>query len=204
VLIPALSLAEQDRHQNRLEDATEKFICQSTREIIDEFSGLPADDSASADGPVEPSTAADQSGPPHSYKVLCVPARDEADEIVATMLAQLIERAGHKAQCVTLGSAAEMLAQVKEDKPDFICISALPPFAIPHARALYAKLRDQMPNVRIDVGLWNFLGDPLKVSHRLALREGSRACTTLAEFIEGLPRAPSVAEDAALLTPSLG
>ena len=37
VLIPALSLAEQDRHENRLEDANQKFICQSTRELIDEF-----------------------------------------------------------------------------------------------------------------------------------------------------------------------
>jgi predicted PurR-regulated permease PerM len=206
VLIPALSLAEQDRHQNRLEDATEKFICPSTRELIDEFSGLPASDSASApaDGPVEPSMAAGQSSPGHSYKVLCLPARDEADEIVATMLAQLIERAGHEAQCVPLGSAAEMLAQVKEEKPDFICISALPPFAIAHARALYAKLRTQAPSVRIDIGLWNFSGDPLKVSHRLALREESRVCTKLAEFIEGLRPAPSVAEVAALLTSSPG
>jgi len=204
VLIPALSLAEQDRHQNRLEDATEKFICQSTRELIDEFSGLPADDSASADGPVEPSMAAGQSSPGHPYKVICVPARDEADEIVGAMLAQLIERAGHEAQCVPLGSAAEMLAQVKEEKPDFICISALPPFAIAHARAFYARLLAQAPNVRIDIGLWNFSGDPLKVSHRLALKEGSRVCTKLAEFIEGLPPAPSVAEVAALLTPSLG
>ena len=204
VLIPALSLAEQDRHQNRLEDATEKFICQSTRELIDEFSGPPADDFASADGPVEPSMAAGQSSPGIRTRFVCVPARDEADEIVGTMLAQLIERAGHEAQCVPLGSAAEMLAQVKEEKPDFICISALPPFAIAHARAFYARLLAQAPNVRIDIGLWNFSGDPLKVSHRLALKEGSRVCTKLAEFIEGLPPAPSVAEVAALLTPSLG
>ena len=59
--------------------------------------------------------AAGQSSPGHPYKVVCVPARDEADEIVGTMLAQLIERAGHEAQCVPLGSAAEMLAQVKEE-----------------------------------------------------------------------------------------
>jgi hypothetical protein len=204
VLIPALSLAEEYRHQNRLEDATEKFICQSTRELIDEFSGLPANDSASdpADGPVEPLMAAGQSSPGHPCKVLCLPARDEADEIVATMLAQLIERAGHEAQCVPLGSAAEMLAQVKKEKPDFICISALPPFAIAHARALYAKLLAQAPNVRIDIGLWNFSGDPSKMSHRLALREGSRACTKLAEIVEGLPAAPSVAEVPALLTSS--
>jgi hypothetical protein len=148
--------------------------------------------------------ASGQSSPGHSYKVHCLPARDEADEIVAMMLAQLIERAGHEAQCVPLGSAAEMLAQVKEEKPDFICISALPPFAIAHARGLYAKLRAQAPSVRIDIGLWNFSGDPLKVRHRLALREGSRVCTKLAEFIEGLRPAPSVAEVAAVLTASLG
>jgi predicted PurR-regulated permease PerM len=201
VLIPALRLAEQDRHQNRLEDATEKFICQSTRELIDEFAGLPERDPApaGADGTVEPLGTAVQSRPARSYKILCLPGRDEADEIVATMLSQLLERAGHEAQCVSLGTTAEMLAHAKDEKPDFICISALPPFAIPHARALYSKLRAQAPNVKIDIGLWGFSGDALTLNHRLGLKEGSRTFTKLAEFIEGLqpvPRATPVAADA--------
>ena len=192
VLIPALSLAEQDRHENRLEDAHLKFIGQSTRELIDEFweprgeelrtvlEGGDSAESASAD-----STCAVQ-----SCKVLCLPARDGADEMVGIMLAQVLEIAGHQAQCVPLGTAAEMLAQVKDDKPDVVCISALPPFAIPHARSLYARLRAQDSKLRILVGLWRFSDDPTKVSRRLGLSEGSRAFTTLAELRQELQTAP--------------
>ena len=204
VLIPALSLAEQDRHQNRLEEASEKFICQSTRELIDEFAGSPDGDPAAAraGGTVEPSEEAGPPRPTHSCKVLCLPARDEADEIVATMLCQLLERAGHEVQCIPLGPTVEMLAQVKDEKPDVICISALPPFAIPHARSLYTKLRAQAPKVKIDVGLWGFSGDPLEVSRRLRLREGSRAFAKLAEFIEGLQPTPPGAPVTASATPA--
>jgi len=122
--------------------------------------------------------------------VLFVPARDEADEMVGIMLAQVLEIAGHQAQCVPPGTAAEMLAQVKDEKPDVVCISALPPFAIPHARSLYAKLRAQDSKLRILVGLWRSSDDPAKVSRRLGLSEGSRAATTLAELRQELQTAP--------------
>jgi predicted PurR-regulated permease PerM len=197
VLIPALSLAEQDRHENRLEDANQKFICQSTRELIDELWEPRGE---------QPTTAAEggERGElsramalrdEQSRKVVCLPARDEADEIVAIMLAQVLEGAGHQAQYIPLGTAAEMLAQVKDERPDVVCISALPPFAIPHARALYAKLRAQDPKLQIIVGLWNFTDDPSKVSRRLGLSEGARAFTTLAELRQALEGAPDAVLD---------
>ena len=189
VLIPALSLAEQDRHQNLLEDANQKFICQSTRELIDEFWEPRSEERAVGVDRGGLSIAAAARGGP-SHKVLCVPARDEADEIVAIMLAQVLETAGHQALCIPLGTAAEMLAQVKDERPDVVCISALPPFAIPHARALYAKLRAQDSKLRIVVGLWNSTDDPTKVSRRLGLSEGARAFTTLAELRQALEGAP--------------
>jgi len=192
VLIPALSLAEQDRHQNRLEDANQKFICQSTRELIDEFWEPRSEEpTAAVDGGERgelSSAAVSRAG--QSRKVVCLPARDEADEIVAIMLAQVLETAGHQAQCIPLGTSAEMLAQVKEEKPDVVCISALPPFAIPHARSLYAKLRAQDSKLRIIVGLWNYSDDASKVSRRLGLSEGSHAFTTLAEMRQELESAP--------------
>lgn len=193
VLIPALILAEQDRHGNRLEDANQKFICQSTRELIDEFWEPRSEEPAAAmeSGELGELSRALASRAGQSRKVVCLPARDEADEIVAIMLAQVLEMGGHQAQYVPLGTAAEMLAQVKEEKPDVVCISALPPFAIPHARALYAKLRAQDSNLRIIVGLWNFSDDPLKVNRRLGLIEGTHAFATLAELRQALEGAPS-------------
>ncbi len=191
VLIPALSLAEEDRHQNRLEDAHQKFIGQSTRDLIDEFWEPRGEDmpAVAEDGEAGDAAIAGSRRATESYKVLCLPARDEADEMVGIMLAQVLEIAGHRAQCVPLGSATEMLAQVKEERPDVVCISALPPFAIPHARTLYAKLRAQDAKLRVIVGLWNFTDDPAKVSRRLGLSEGARAFTTLAELRKELSTA---------------
>jgi hypothetical protein len=99
------------------------------------------------------------------------------------MLAQLLQRAGHQAQCLPVESPEHMLAQIPKEKPDIVCISALPPFAIPAVRALYARMHAQNPDPKILVGLWHFSGDSTKLSQRLALKDDSRAFTTLAELV---------------------
>ncbi len=42
--------------------------------------------------------------------VLCVPARDQADEVVVMLLAQLLERQAYAAQIIPIGTRAEMQA----------------------------------------------------------------------------------------------
>ena len=70
-------------------------------------------------------------------------------------------------QAVAIGTAAEMLCQVKDSAPDIVCISALPPFALLHARELYKRVRSTLPGAKIIIGLWKFGGDPVKASTRL-------------------------------------
>jgi predicted PurR-regulated permease PerM len=185
VMIPALGLAEQDRHQNLLQDENETFISQSTRELIDELweprNGETTPESEGARA--ETLLRAVAPHPPRSLNILCVPARDEADEIVGTMLAQLLQRAGHQAECLEVGSAEHMLEQIARQKPDIVCISALPPFAIPAVRALYGRMHGQNPNQKIIVGLWHFSGDATKLGRRLALKDDSGVFTTLAELV---------------------
>jgi predicted PurR-regulated permease PerM len=185
VLIPALGLAEQDRHQNLLQDENERFISQSTRELIDELweprNGEAAPESEGARAETLLGTIVGPSR--RSLNILCIPARDEADEIVGTMLAQLLQRAGHQAECLEVGSAEHMLAQIPKEKPDIVCISALPPFAIRAVRALYGRMHAQKPNQKIIVGLWHFSGDSTKLGRRLALKDDSRVFTTLAEVV---------------------
>jgi predicted PurR-regulated permease PerM len=188
VMIPALGLAEQDRHQNLLQDENERFISQSTRELIDELweprngENTPESEGARAETLLRTVAA----HPTRSLNILCVPARDEADEIVGTMLAQLLQRAGHQAECLEVDSAEHMLAQIAREKPDIVCISALPPFAIPAVRALYGRMHGQNPNQRIIVGLWHFSGDATKLGRRLALKDDSGVFTTLAELVHGV------------------
>jgi len=187
VLIPALMLAEQDRHRDDLDETTTKFICQSTNELIEELGEqwrVEPTARALDTGVETPEKARNGGGRTRSRNIVCLPARDEADEVVATMLAQLLERAGHQAHCIPLGTSVEMVAQIAQHKPDMVCVSALPPFAIAHARALYAKLHAQSPNLDILVGLWNFAGDTAMASRRIGISEGGRTFTMLSQIVQ--------------------
>ena len=195
VMIPALGLAEQDRHQNLLQDENEKFISQSTRELIDELwdpRNGEGEHESEGDGSLEISPKAAAPHPVRPLSILCVPARDDADEIVGTMLAQLLQGAGHRAECLEVEIAERMIAQISREKPDIVCISALPPFAIPAVRALYGRMHAQNPNQKILVGLWHFSGDSTKLGRRLALKEDSRAFTTLAELVHEVQEMSSI------------
>jgi predicted PurR-regulated permease PerM len=189
VLIPALALAEQDRHHDDLEVITEQFICKSTKEMLDELGDKSKEQPAAEMQKAQSDLAALSvpklrlKRPAHVTNVVCLPARDEADEIVGIMLTQLLERAGHQAQAIPIGTTAEMLAQVKEAAPDIVCISALPPFALLHARDLYKRVRSHVPNAKIIVGLWKFSGDPIKAADRFNIVGDDKLAITLAQTI---------------------
>jgi len=190
VIIPALSLAEQDRHRNELDEARQNFIYQSTRELIEELDESSDQTPKSAPASKE-ETAADASKVPLNWsesadhlEVLCNPARDEADEIVGMLVARALERQGHTAQSIPIATTAEMLSRVAELKPGLVCLSALPPFAVGHARALYLKLRAQFPGLEIMVCLWHFEGDLQKVATRLKLGGGHALFTTLPQVVQ--------------------
>jgi predicted PurR-regulated permease PerM len=184
VVIPALSLAEEDRHRNGLDEATQTFIYQSTREIIEELAETPIEPPTEGTTENSPKLSVSEIEDTGLIDVLCIPARDEADDIVAMLLAQLLERNGQKAQSIPIGTTAEMLSQVAELDPRVVCISALPPFAVNHARALYAKLRTQAPNLYIALCLWHFEGDVQKAAKRLKLSKDHGFFMTLPQVLQ--------------------
>ncbi|MGA7639593.1 MAG: AI-2E family transporter [Candidatus Acidiferrales bacterium] len=196
VLIPALNLAEKDRHRNRIDADTGKYIEQNTRQLIEELYAVDAErcrEGASAEQALSPSDAASSGtqelrilAENRAVKVVCVPARDKADEIAGEMLAQLLKKSGLRASSVPLQRNAEMISLVMLARPNVVCISALPPFALVHARALYNKLRAQAPDLKIFVGLWNYPGDIERIAARLHLAEGSRMAITLSEVVNDL------------------
>jgi len=183
VIIPALSLAEEDRHRDVLDEETQNFIYQSTREITEDLGDNPAEspgeDNADsrAELSINPSQEADH------VDVLCIPARDDADDVVAMLLARLLVRQGQSARSIPIGTTSEMLSEVADIHPGLVCISALPPFAISHAGALYAKLRAQQPKLQIMVCLWHFDGDMQAAANRLNLSKGHALFTTLQQAL---------------------
>jgi hypothetical protein len=191
VVVPALGLFEQDRHRNALDQETVNFISETALEQVEEI-GLRSDEIPAADEPAQvaetviPSMSADkqpQPGAVASMHVVCIAVRDDSDEVVAVMLEQMLRRAGHTAKTIPPGSADHVLAEAFAEKPDLVCLSALPPYAMSYARTLYDAIHSRQPDLRIVVGLWNHSGDLAKAARVITGDEQNPICTTLAEAV---------------------
>ena len=180
VLIPALRLAEEDRHTDVLGDRPAEFISQCTRELIDDLG-----DRIHQPGSEPP---ASENGIPQvnphfaDAAVACLPARDDADELVGMMLAQLLRQAGNRhVRYITIGTMEDMLKQVEQINSVIVCVSALPPFAVGQARTLCKRLRARLPNISIVVGLWGFSGGVPRAEQRVGPTTADAVCTSLAD-----------------------
>ncbi|MGA8029650.1 MAG: AI-2E family transporter [Bryobacteraceae bacterium] len=156
VLIPALSLAEQDRHQNALDEEREEFIHRSTRELIEELA-----EETARPLKAEVDSAASQ------LSVVCIPARDEADELVGLMLAHVLGQSGYKVKAVSIGTVEDMFKVLEQHHTDVLFISALPPFAVSQSRSLCRRARRNFPDLKIVVGLWGSEANLEKTQQRL-------------------------------------
>lgn len=171
VLIPALSLSERDRHNDRLDEERETFVYQSMKELIQELGERPRTSSITA--PEFPSSL--------PLSICCLPARDRADELVGLMLVQLLQGAGYDAKAISLGPADDMLDHLTEAEPNVLCVSALPPFAVTHARSICRRARQRLPDLKIAVGLWNSGPELEKLKQRLGPDCSDWVMTTLAQ-----------------------
>jgi len=126
--------------------------------LITEFSEyqLAHDSSQADDAPAESGLAVRLRA-----RILCLPANDRADELTATMLAQLLEQSGHAALSLPIAhtSPSELLAMIESRQDDVICISALPPYAFPPARTMCKLIRERFPTLKLVIGVWGFSGD---------------------------------------------
>jgi hypothetical protein len=185
VLLPALSLAEQDRHHGDLDETRERFLLDAMRELVEEL-GAKAKLVHIEQQRTETSDI-QEVAPLADVRVLCVPARDEADEIAGLMLSQLLEASGVRVVLVSTQSlSGEMLLQVSAEQPGVVCVSALPPLAATHARYLCKRLRPKFPTLKIIVGLWHTNGSTKKAEARLMETGIHQVVTTLAEATQNL------------------
>jgi predicted PurR-regulated permease PerM/serine phosphatase RsbU (regulator of sigma subunit) len=168
VLLPALNLAELDRHRGGLTEDKQEFIMQTLREMVDDLDGKTAEPETLLNG-----------------RVVCLPARDEADEIACRMLVQQLEALGVTAQAVsTQLLSGEMLETIAREKPDAICISAMPPYAVMYATYLCKRVRRRFPDTPVVMGLWSPHSEASKAYRRLQGVCGDRVATSLAGAIE--------------------
>jgi predicted PurR-regulated permease PerM len=194
VLVPALTLAEQDRHKGALDEMRESFLFLSVSEIISELTVYRPEEASSksrklklrwtSDGPLEmPSSHAEP--PASAIRVFCLPANDQADEITSSMLAQLLERSNYGVLSLPAGSPfEEILTHLPPEPQDVICISALPPFAFAQSRALCQRVRMLLPQTKILAGIWGFAGDIDKAKERFGSTQPDRLVASMAQAVE--------------------
>jgi predicted PurR-regulated permease PerM len=194
VLVPALTLAEQDRHKGALDETRESFLYLSISEIVSELAVYRPNEIATKPRMFRPRWASkaqpalpseDAQPEPSAVRIFCLAANDQADEIASSMLAQLLERAGHGVVSLPASPAVhEALTHVLPEQHDVICISALPPFAFAQASALCQRIRIQLPQIKILVGIWGFPSDLDKAAERFGSTRPDRIVATLAQAVE--------------------
>jgi predicted PurR-regulated permease PerM len=194
VLVPALTLAEQDRHKGALDEARESFLFLSVSEIVSELAVYRPEEVSAKPKKLRsrwistpqhelPSHHAEPS--PSTVRIFCLAANDQADEITSSMLAQLLERAGHGVLSLPVGSPVEeILTNLLPEPQDVVCISALPPFAFAQARTLCQRIRIHLPQIRILTGIWGFAGDLDKAKERFGNTRPDRVVASLAQAVE--------------------
>jgi predicted PurR-regulated permease PerM len=190
LLVPALAAEEREDQNGGLDERHQRFIFDATREMVEELGGQTLEGLAAKTGKGE---GDDAMGPSPleavealvKHPVFCLPAADEADEIVAVMLTQLLEQEGYKAESVSFKTLAnEMVEQVAAAGCATVCISATPPHDTLHTRYLCKLLRARFPSLYIVVGLWDAEQGEEKLARRRERLTADKVVTTLQGALE--------------------
>jgi predicted PurR-regulated permease PerM len=182
VLLPALGLMEQDRHRGSFDEARGNYLLLSATELVAELSEYKAEaGGAPAENATVPVTYAESEAQQKRAPVICIPAGDPADELTAMVLAQLLEQSFHNTLLLPTESVTpEILERLGQDSGTILCISAMPPFVFTQTRTLCQRIREQLPENRILIGLWQSGQSPEIMRERFGSARPDRVVTTLA------------------------
>ncbi len=191
LIVPALRLADEDLHRGQLTDIEWRKMLALARDLISDL----------GDPPVPPAPPGGDAGaaPPQEAAAFCLPASDEADEVIGTMLARLLE--GHGVRCEVLSAkrlASEMLEQIERGTSRLICISVLPPGSTRHALLYCKRVRERFPNARIIVGLWGEPAGDDRRMKRIADVKPDALVTTLATAVKEIAATAALSNTPAL------
>jgi hypothetical protein len=153
VIVPALALAEEDCRAGRLEDDQQEFIFHNARLLVEDMA-LRADDiiagATNSKHRENGEVAMEENISGTEARVLSLPARSEADEIAAFMLAQLLNAHGIRAKVISASAlASERLEEAGGAKIEVVCVSTVRSEGRLHTRYLCKRIRGQFPEMRI-------------------------------------------------------
>jgi hypothetical protein len=183
LVIPALRLAEQDRHKGAvLTDRAESMFSAMSHVIMEVETRIYGgkDVSESVPKPPEENPLSFQPSSECPQQIACLGVVDAADELCAKMLAQVLHHGG----CNCVHFPSNWIHELREDTDDIIFLSAIPPFAFVSARSYCARIRRQCPSSTIIVGMWGHRSDVDKIKERFGTARPDYVMTTFAEALD--------------------
>ncbi|MGA8086206.1 MAG: AI-2E family transporter [Terracidiphilus sp.] len=200
ILIPALTMVEMERQRGELEDSTVRFIRSSTSEMVDElgFRALEeknelahaaSDNADTVPASLVPGPSASPSVPMSlspsvpACTVVVIPVRDGSDDLISTMLAQVLDQAGFHSTCIPIQRIDETVSAVAEQKPDLVFLSGMPPVAMARANRIFRSLRRANPALKIVMGIWHYNEDPARAAQMISRTEELHISTSIADAI---------------------
>ena len=182
VVLPALAFAEQDRHKGTLTEVRQAFIVQNTRGLIEGLAE--AAEAASDEKGLDSAARLEHKPDLGEAPVLCIPARDEADELAALMLVQLLKMKGLPARAVSARTLAnESYQDIRNGKITTVCISSVPPFAVTPARQICKRLKQEFTGLKVVVGIWTAQSPGTEMASRLGTSCPDAVVARLAEAV---------------------
>ncbi len=187
VLIPTVTLAEMDAQRDELGPEQRSAIHRHIQDLIEDLGSAPPSKSQLEADEVAEQTPFPLSGP--TCRVLCVPARAYRDELAGAMLVQLLRQQDFDAENASAAlSSGELVEMAAKSDPEAICMSVVTPSTLIHARYLSAKLRAQLPHVKIVVGIWGATENMAGAGERLRSSGADEVVVSLAEAVVQLAK----------------
>jgi methylmalonyl-CoA mutase cobalamin-binding subunit len=187
--LPALVLAELDFRMDRIDETRRKLVHDNMAELVQTFGEQRLRARKAALLPDAQPMLQAEAARLGTVRAICFPARDEADEIAGTMLAQIVQQAGASMHMASIDSlAGEMLETIERENIEVICISSVPSSGLRHARYLHKRIRAKHPDLNIVIVLWCSKLAPDKARRLMDCGENDTIAVTAAEAAEHMLR----------------
>jgi predicted PurR-regulated permease PerM len=200
VIVPAIRLLESDFDRRTLGAGKRRNVLEHVNQWVEERLDL-------LDNQERRRGAHDGLAPKVPW-ILCIPAADRADEVVAKLLASALLERGIGAAFMKPDALEKLPLGEGVPSVDAVVVSALPPEAVAPARAVCRSARSRAGELPLVVGLWDPESELEKPRQRLAAAGAGHVVVTFAECVTALqalrpppevPRASESASSPALL-----
>lgn len=135
VVIPALTLVEESRHAEDLTSTRAEEVLQAIEELTEDI--------ASRTDLPEPSAANS------SKLIVCIPARDLADEVACQLASHILFPASIVRVISADVSTSDVLQTLDSLHPDALCVVGIPPQSLRHIRLRCNQVRAHFPEAVI-------------------------------------------------------